>query len=68
MDTEELESIDSPKMDEISEPNDNIESTSTSPHREALDDLLGGRAYHFMDGIANAKALLNGLSDKVEIS
>ncbi len=66
MDTEELESIDSPKMDEISEPNDNIESTSTSPHREALDDLLGGRAYHFMDGIANAKALLNGLSDKVE--
>ncbi len=66
MDTEELESIDSPKIEDVNESSDSVESISISPHREALDDLLGGRAYHFMDGIANAKNLLNGLSDKVE--
>ncbi|WP_288644663.1 hypothetical protein [uncultured Helicobacter sp.] len=66
MDTEELESIDSPKIEDINESSDSVESIPTSPHREALNDLLGGRAYHFMDGIANAKTLLNGLSDKVE--
>ncbi len=66
MDTEELESIDSPKIEDVNESSDSVESISINPHREALDDLLGGRAYHFMDGIANAKNLLNGLSDKVE--
>lgn len=75
MDTEAIESnidssnIDSPNPNEVGESADIEESsdiTTISPHRAALNDLLGGRAYHFMDGIANAKALLNGLNDKID--
>lgn len=63
MDNEEIQSIDSPEINEISA---SSESSSISPHREALNDLLGGRAYHFIDGIANAKALLGGLNSKID--
>lgn len=48
---------------EISE---NDENNGINPHREALNDLIGGRAYHFIDGIANAKTLLNNLNSKID--
>ncbi len=51
---------------EVGESSDFIESAATNPHREALNDLIGGRAYHFIDGIANAKALLSGLNSKID--
>ena len=52
------------EADNLTEPDNTPENTN--PHREALLDLIGGRAYHFIDGIANAKALLGSLNGKID--